>query len=146
MRGVELAGGRRLPANALFFNTGRRQSSSLPAALGLATNERGDLVCCERGGVGCLPGLFAAGNCAAAPLKLVATAASQGTVTAARINSELLCEDLGMDEDGGWAEAEDGGKDSAERDGGEVAAAAKGERRDLGDQLAAIAAAFRAQQ
>jgi hypothetical protein len=41
-------------------------------------------------------GLYAAGNCAKAPLKLVMTAASQGAITGAKINSELMYEELGF--------------------------------------------------
>lgn len=43
------------------------------------------------------------------PLKLVMTAASQGAVTGARINSELMYEELGLDDNPGPAVANGNG-------------------------------------
>lgn len=71
--------------------------------MGLAADARGDLVCEERGNVKSVHGLYAAGNCARAPLKLVMTAASQGAITGAKINTELMYEELGL------ADGTDGG-------------------------------------
>jgi len=96
LAGLELSNGVRIPLNALFYNTGRFQSSTLPDKMGLAADARGDLVCEERGNVKSVHGLYAAGNCAKAPLKLVMTAASQGAITSAKINSELMYEELGL--------------------------------------------------
>ena len=131
---------------ALFFNTGRVQSSSLPEKMALPADEKGDIVCETKGNVRAIHGLYVAGghcvcvcvvsvraarrgprnavpvqavwmllcpatanalpagshlafthplcgaclcagNCAAAPLKLVMTAASQGAITGAKVNS-----------------------------------------------------------
>lgn len=60
-----------------------------------------------------LAGLYAAGNCASAPLKLVMTAASQGAITGAKINSELFYEELGLEEHPGRVK-EDGCEAPAE--------------------------------
>ncbi|KAL4515805.1 hypothetical protein Ndes2526A_g00509 [Nannochloris sp. 'desiccata'] len=103
LAGLELSDGTRVPLNALFYNTGRFQSSTLPDKMGLAADARGDLVCEERGNVKSVHGLYAAGNCARAPLKLVMTAASQGAITGAKINTELMYEELGL------ADGTDGG-------------------------------------
>jgi thioredoxin reductase len=109
LAGLELSDGTRIPLDALFYNTGRFQSSTIPDKIGLTADSRGDLVCEERGNVKCVHGLYAAGNCSKAPLKLVITAASQGAVTGAKINSELMYEELGL------ADGTDGGVISEEK-------------------------------
>ncbi|KAL4431753.1 hypothetical protein ABPG77_002969 [Micractinium sp. CCAP 211/92] len=105
LAGLVLADSSFVPLSCLFFNTGRVQSSLLPEKMGLPADVRGDIVCETKGNVQAIHGLYVAGNCAAAPLKLVMTAASQGSVTGAKVNSELLYEELGLDVDEGCASA-----------------------------------------
>jgi hypothetical protein len=47
---------------ALFFNTGRVQSSSLPEKMALPADERGDTVCETKGNVRAIHGLYLAGE------------------------------------------------------------------------------------
>ncbi|GAB4821227.1 hypothetical protein N2152v2_008273 [Parachlorella kessleri] len=94
--GVVFEDGTRLPVRFLVFNTGRCQNSSLPSKMGLKSDDRGDLICEMKGNVASVHGLYVAGNCATAPLKLVMTAASQGATVGAKINSELMYEELGL--------------------------------------------------
>ncbi|EFN53914.1 hypothetical protein CHLNCDRAFT_136116 [Chlorella variabilis] len=103
LSGVVLQDGCFIPIKALFFNTGRMQSSTLPEKMGLPADDRGDIVCEAKGNVLAIHGLYVAGNCATAPLKLVMTAASQGAITGAKVNSELLYEELGLGDDEGEA-------------------------------------------
>ena len=101
LTGVELIDGTKIDIDALFFNTGRRQTSNLPDKLGLRQDKRGDVIVCQaRGNVECVHGLYVAGNCAIAPLKLVVTAASQGAVTGAKVNTELMYQELALHSDG----------------------------------------------
>ena len=84
-----MADARRWPLRCLFFNTGRTQASELPARLGLRMDDRNDVICdLARGSVESVHGLWVAGNAGTAPLKLIITAASQGAVTGAKINSD----------------------------------------------------------
>jgi thioredoxin reductase len=106
LQGLELITSKCIPCKALFFNTGREQRSDLPEKLGLRMDERGDVsVCQNKGSVECVHGLYLAGNCASAPLKLVITAASQGAIVGAKVNSELLYEELGLKNDNGERKA-----------------------------------------
>lgn len=47
---------------AIFFNTGRCQSSELPTKMGLKADDRGDVICEMKGNVQSVHGLYVAGG------------------------------------------------------------------------------------
>lgn len=101
LRGVELEDGTEMDIDAIFFNTGRFQTCDLPKRMDLPTDERGDVITEPKGNVACIHGLFVAGNASISPLKLVMTAASQGAVVGAKVNSFLMYEELGLEDGDG---------------------------------------------
>lgn len=89
---VVFATGDELPREALFFNVGQRQRSDLPARLGCAFTERGD-VWTGRYESTTVSGLYVAGD-ASRLLQLVVVAAAEGAEAAFAINTALLKENL----------------------------------------------------
>ena len=85
-------GGVSVGRRALFFASGQRQSSDLPARLGCRFNEHGAVSTgkCEATNV---PGLYVCGD-ASREAQFVAVAAAEGTEAGMAINQALLEEDL----------------------------------------------------
>lgn len=81
-----------LPRRALFFSTGQRQQSSLPAKLGCEFTRKGAVRTGKYEATD-VPGLYVAGDASrAAQLSIIA--AAEGAAAAFAINTVLLAEDL----------------------------------------------------
>jgi thioredoxin reductase len=89
---VVLDGGAAVSRRALFFATGQRQASGLPARLGCSFTEEGavDTGKCEATNV---PGLYVCGD-ASREAQFVVVAAAEGAEAGMAINKALLEEDL----------------------------------------------------
>jgi thioredoxin reductase len=89
---IVFADGPPLARRALFFNTGQRQGSGLPAKLGCTFTPRGAV---QTGAYEAtnVPGLYVAGD-ASRRVQLAVVAASEGAKAAFAINTALLREDL----------------------------------------------------
>jgi thioredoxin reductase len=87
LRGVAFDGGQSIEADALFFNTGQRQSCDLPQKLGCALEDRGLLASSNRQR-STVPGVFLAGD-ADGDVQFVIVAAAEGAKAAVVINKEL---------------------------------------------------------
>jgi thioredoxin reductase len=89
---VVLASGEAIQRRALFFATGQRQHSDLPARLGCRLTKQGtvDTGSCEATDV---PGLFVAGD-ASKEAQFVVVAAAEGAEAGMAINKALLRQDL----------------------------------------------------
>lgn len=85
-----------LPRRAMFFNTGQRQHSELPAKLGCEFTSKG-AVRTGKHEATCVPGLYVAGD-ASRDVQLIIIAAAEGAQAAFAINTALLKEDLGRAE------------------------------------------------
>jgi thioredoxin reductase len=81
-----------LPRRAMFFITGYRQRSDLPARLGVAFTSKGAVRTTEYETTD-VPGLYVAGD-ASRKVQLVIIAAAEGAEAAFAINSALLRDDL----------------------------------------------------
>lgn len=90
---IVFADGEVLARAALFFNTGQRQRSALPAKLGCAFTPSGD-VWTGAYAASNVPGLYVAGD-ASRLVQLAIIAAAEGAEAAFAINTALLQEDLG---------------------------------------------------
>jgi thioredoxin reductase len=88
---VLFADGPSLPADALFFNTGQSQRSTLPRQLGCTFKEDGGVETSDRQCAG-VTGLYVAGD-ADREVEFVIVAAAQGATAAVAINAELQRED-----------------------------------------------------
>jgi thioredoxin reductase len=90
LRSVQLRGGRVVPADALFFQSGRNQASTIATSLGckLADNTYPT----NRKLQTDVPGVYVAGD-AAGEIQFVIAAAAEGATAAVAINQELQ-EDL----------------------------------------------------
>lgn len=82
-----------LPRRALFFNTGRRQSTDLAERLGCDIYEEAGCKVGNQYQVAAVPGLYVAGDASRDVLQAV-VAASEGAQAAIAINTALLKEDL----------------------------------------------------
>jgi thioredoxin reductase len=80
-----------LPCRALFFNTSRTQHSHLPATLGCACDERGEVVTNGDKST-CVPGLYIAGD-ADGDTEFIVVAAAEGAQAAVAINHALQAEE-----------------------------------------------------
>jgi thioredoxin reductase len=92
---IVFADGSSIDRRALFFATGQRQASELPARLGCRFNDRGavDTGKCEATNV---PGLYVCGD-ASKEAQFVVVAAAEGAEAAMAISKALLDEDLDAD-------------------------------------------------
>lgn len=90
---IVFATGESLPRRGMFFSTGQRQSSDLPAKLGCNFTDQG---CVETGDYETtnVPGLYVAGD-ASRLVQFAIVAASEGAQAAVAINKELMKQDLG---------------------------------------------------
>lgn len=82
-----------LPRRALFFNTGRRQSTNLAERLGCELYEEAGCRIDDTRQVTTVPGLYVAGDASRDVLQAV-VAAAEGVEAAKAINTALLKEDL----------------------------------------------------
>ena len=89
---VRLEGGSSVACEAMFFSTGSRQRSDLPARLGCAFTPKGAVDTGEYEATN-VPGLYVAGD-ASKLMQLVIVAASEGAQAAFAINQALLAEGL----------------------------------------------------
>ena len=80
LRGVQLADGRELPAQMVFFSYGHQPRTDLARALGCALDDEGYIVI-DRDGCTTVDGVYAAGDVTAG-YQVVQRAASTGTVAA----------------------------------------------------------------
>jgi thioredoxin reductase len=87
-----LRNGETLKRTAMFFTTGCQQSSDLPAALGCARDEKGDILTAPITEESSVPGVYVAGD-ASRDVLLVAVAIAEGAKAAVAINRALLKED-----------------------------------------------------
>jgi thioredoxin reductase len=92
LRRILFHGGRTIDRRALFFSTGQRQSSELPARLGCRFTDHGAVNTgkCEATNV---PGLYVCGD-ASKEAQFVVVAAAEGAEAAMAIHKALLEEDL----------------------------------------------------
>jgi thioredoxin reductase len=90
LQAIELEGAEPIPAEALFFNTGQRQSSDLPLQLGCEFRDRkfAPLANTSPKQKTNIPGLFLAGD-ADGDVQFVIVAAAEGATAAVAINREL---------------------------------------------------------
>jgi thioredoxin reductase len=88
---VVFASGTPFECRALFFSTGQRQRSTIPAALGCQFNEKG-VVRTGPAETTDVPGLFVAGDASKAT-QFVIVAAAEGAEAACAINRSLEEED-----------------------------------------------------
>jgi thioredoxin reductase len=89
---IIFANGDIVPVRGMFFSTGQRQTSDLPAKLGCEFTDQGGV----RTGnyeITNIPGLYVAGD-ASRLVQFVIVAASEGAQAAVAINKELLQQDL----------------------------------------------------
>ncbi len=89
---IEFVDGAALPRRALFFSTGERQHSDLPAKLGCDFTHHGAVRTTEYEATN-VPGLYVAGD-ASRRVQLAIVAAAEGAQAAFAINTALLKEDL----------------------------------------------------
>jgi thioredoxin reductase len=87
-RSVELAGGERVEAAALFFHLGTEQRSPLAAKLGCRFDRRGLVKVSREGQRSGVPNLWVVGDASVDAL-LVVVAAAEGTTAALSIHKEL---------------------------------------------------------
>jgi thioredoxin reductase len=80
-----------LKRDALFFNTGQRQKSTLAAKLECDFDRKSGVIGDQRERT-CVPGVFVAGD-ASRDVQFVVNAAAEGAVAAVAINKELLQEE-----------------------------------------------------
>ncbi len=92
LRRVHFVSGPPAECDALFFNTGQVQRSTLPRALGCDFKRDGGVKTNRRQGT-CVPGVFLAGD-AAKDVQFVIVAAAEGATAAVAMNAELQDEDL----------------------------------------------------
>ncbi len=92
LEAVVLEGGEAVPAEGLFFATGQRQASALPAKFGCHFTTKGAVATGTRERTQ-VPGLFVAGD-ASKNSQLVAIAVAEGTEAGFEIHQELLHADL----------------------------------------------------
>ncbi len=92
LNALVLANNERLPVSALFFDTGERQRSYLPAKLGCEFNEHGTVKTGDYETT-TVPGLYVAGDASHGVQSLI-VAASEGAQAAFAINTALLKEKL----------------------------------------------------
>lgn len=85
--------GTTLPRRALFFNTGRRQSSDLAERLGCDMFEEGGCRIENRFEASNVPGLYVAGDASRDVLQAI-VAAAEGAEAAIAINTAMIKEDL----------------------------------------------------
>lgn len=90
---VEFEAGPRLPRGALFFNTGRHQSTDLAKRLGCDMYDPKGCIVDHRTQMTHVPGLYVAGDASREVLQVV-VAAAEGAEAAIAINTALLHEDL----------------------------------------------------
>ena len=91
LQAVEFHTGRTIPADALFFNSGRYPTSSLPQSLGCESEGDGATPTSRRQRTN-VPGVFLAGD-AAGEVQFVIVAAAEGATAAVAVNRELQDED-----------------------------------------------------
>jgi len=89
---IVFASGEPLAVRGMFFSSGQRQGSDLPAKLGCEFTEQG-CVCTGDYETTNIPGLYVAGD-ASRFIQFVIVAASEGAQAAVAINKELLQEDV----------------------------------------------------
>jgi len=89
---VELVSGEVVPRTAVFVAPRPRPNDGLLRALGCAVDEH-DVVAVDPAGATSVPGVWAVGN-VATPFAQVITSASQGAIAAARVNMDLIDEDI----------------------------------------------------
>ena len=89
---IVFANGESEAVRGMFFSTGQRQGSDLPAKLGCEFTEQG---CVQTGDYEAtnIPGLYVAGD-ASRLVQFVIVAASEGAQAAVAINKELLQHDV----------------------------------------------------
>ncbi|QDV39579.1 NAD(P)/FAD-dependent oxidoreductase [Tautonia plasticadhaerens] len=90
---IVFEGGRSIRCDALFFNTGQVQRSTLPGMLGCEYREEGQVETHGKQHT-CTPGLFMAGD-ADGDVQFLIVAAAEGARAATAINRELQDEDRG---------------------------------------------------
>ena len=88
LRSIHFAGGRRLPRQALFFNTDQHPRSPLLERLGCRFDESGGVACDESGQTS-VRGVFVAGD-VSRDVQLAIIAAAEGARAALAINKSLL--------------------------------------------------------
>jgi thioredoxin reductase len=93
LRGVELATGQVVAADALFFNTLQRQHSDLAAQLGLKADDENRFSAGQKQSTA-IPGLFLAGDIDG-DIQFAIVAAAEGATAAVAINTELQEEERG---------------------------------------------------
>lgn len=91
LKQIVFADGTTLKRDALFFNTGQRQKSTLAAKLGCEYDRKGGVIVDKRERT-CVPGVFVAGD-ASKDVQFVIKAAAEGAVAAVAINKELQQEE-----------------------------------------------------
>jgi thioredoxin reductase len=91
LRQIVFADGSTLKRDAMFFNTGQRQKSTLAAKLGCSFDRNGGVMVDRRERT-CVPGVFVAGD-ASKDVQFVIKAAAEGAVAAVAINKELQHEE-----------------------------------------------------
>ena len=87
LRNILFVDGTSLQCDAMFFNTGQRQKSSLAATLGCEFDRHGGVVVDRRERT-CVPGLYLAGD-ASGDMQFVIQAAAEGAMAAVTINKEF---------------------------------------------------------
>lgn len=92
LQAIELAGGQRVPRQALFFRPVFVPNAALLSELGCQVDERGWAIH-DANGATTIGGLYVAGN-VSDPRAQVITAAGQGSVVAIAINTDLVAEDV----------------------------------------------------
>ena len=93
VRRVVFKSGPPLGCDAVFFNTGQVQRSTLPRELGCRYDEKGQVSTEDRQGTG-IPGLFVVGD-ADDDVQFIVVAAAEGATAAVSINRQLQEEDQG---------------------------------------------------
>ena len=89
---LQFVDGELLPRRSMFFITGQRERSGLPAMLGCLFNAQGTVQTQDNESIN-VAGLFVAGD-ASRQAQLAIVAAAEGAQAAAAINTALLQEDL----------------------------------------------------
>lgn len=87
LKSVVLEDGTRVARDALFFNTGQRQKSTLAEQLGCEFDRQGGVIVDHRERT-CVPGLYLAGD-ASRDVQFAIQAAAEGAVAAVTINKEF---------------------------------------------------------
>lgn len=88
LRSIRFVGGRKLPRQALFFNTDQHPRSPLLERLGCRFDESGGVACAESGETS-VSGVFVAGD-VSRDVQLAIIAAAEGARAALAINKHLL--------------------------------------------------------